>query len=398
MKEYEFYINDSEELCCVIKDPTTEIWLENDDAKMQLQTLNDYHLKHVQITSRNIVIELTHGTLTLRNYKEILNEEIEDLLQNILPKIRKKISEMQRKKHRGKAIRNKMLVGTGVVVGGIALFSLIGTNREKKENEHIVELVDTKILQEQISNNISDISDVGNLCLDHSNLEQKSVTYLDFTEKRYSITGEYAYNLYHDLVEKCANKWGISPDIIMAMLTQESAGKKVNLMQIQLPSWEGQELKVYNFSTNAYEKYVLTSYPENYEGSGITCITSKDLEDPETNISTSCILLQESLKYMDYHIGAGIQCYNFGNGNMKKVLNETSLATGISVDEILSNQENLDFMEYTYIIDVGDPYYLKNIVQYIEDLDNGIYVNYINDAGEIEHNSVSIIPTSSKIR
>ena len=77
MKKYDFYLNDSDELCCAVKNNNIETILENMNAKMQLKALDAYQLKHVQITSRNIVIELSCGTLTLRNYKEILNEETE---------------------------------------------------------------------------------------------------------------------------------------------------------------------------------------------------------------------------------------------------------------------------------------------------------------------------------
>ena len=83
---------------------------------------------------------------------------------------------------------------------------------------------------------------------------------------------------------------------------------------------------------------------------------------------------------------------------MNKVLNQTALATGVSVQDILNNQANLDFMEYTSIIEVGDANYLNHIVQYIEDLNHGIYINHVNEIGEIRRHTVSIAPTSSKIK
>ena len=98
---------------------------------------------------------------------------------------------------------------------------------------------------------------------------------------------------------------------------------------------------------------------------------------------------------MNNHIGASIQCYNFGYGNMMKVLNETASQTGVSVDAILEDQENIDFVNYTHIIDAGDPNYLSNVMQYTNSLEEGFILKEIDENGNIIENQVRIMPVST---
>lgn len=191
----------------------------------------------------------------------------------------------------------------------------------------------------------------------------------------------------------------------MAFLTQESAGKETNLMQIEFSAWEYKDessvITVYNFEKGHYESFVLSNNPNDFVGKSITCITEKDLENPKTNISIGCVLLRKSLQYMNYHIGAGIQCYNFGKGNMNRLLEYTAQMTGVSVEDIISNQENLDFMNYTEIVmkdkeNKGDFKYLQNVLQFVENPEEDIWFKVINSYGEIEELHVAILPSHKR--
>ena len=106
------------------------------------------------------------------------------------------------------------------------------------------------------------------------------------------------------------------------------------------------------------------------------------------------ILLRQAIEYMDGHIAAGIQCNNFGVGNMNDVLKETSEATGLTRSEILSDQQNLSFMNYTYVVDEGDPEYLNHVVRYMENLEDGITIKNVSSTGEIIETTVYIAPMS----
>ena len=47
---------------------------------------------------------------------------------------------------------------------------------------------------------------------------------------------------------------------------------------------------------------------------------------------------------------------------MAQVLEYTASKTGVSVNDILADQTNLSFMNYTRIINVGDPDYLIHVL------------------------------------
>lgn len=231
--------------------------------------------------------------------------------------------------------------------------------------------------------------------------EPQNVTYLDYEHNRDTEKGDYAYDNYYEIVEKYASKWGISPNMIMSMLTQESGGYHKNLMQIQFWSWEDQVIKVYNFEAGKYENVVLTNNPSAYKqkyGNNIITITESDLNHPITNISIGSVLLRESARMMNNHIGASIQCYNFGYSNMMTVLKQTAKENGVEVKDLLNDQQNIDFVRNTNMISVGDPNYLANVMQYTNNLEEGFVLKEIDENGNIIENVVTILPTSNMKR
>ncbi|HQC83460.1 MAG TPA: transglycosylase SLT domain-containing protein, partial [Bacilli bacterium] len=161
---------------------------------------------------------------------------------------------------------------------------------------------------------------------------------------------------------KYSAKWGISPNTIKAMMSQESAGNNDNLMNILFASWEDFPITCHNFETGSDDTIVLTNSPSNYANKNYTCIEKEDLKNPITNIFVGSFILAYTSKYENGHIGASIQAYNFGVNNMAQVLEYTASKTGVSVNDILADQTNLSFMNYTRIINVGDPDYLIHVL------------------------------------
>lgn len=172
-----------------------------------------------------------------------------------------------------------------------------------------------------------------------------------------------AYLNYHEMVEQAANKWGVPKEILMAMLIQESHGLEENLMQISYSSWDNQVMTAYDYEENEYVDFILSNDKDNY--CDIMCITKDDMKDPMTNITVGALLLKQSIECMDNHILAGVQCYNLGAGNMNKVLKITAEMTNTSKQEILENQQNIDFMQYTNYVNGGDPNYVYNILKFV---------------------------------
>lgn len=202
---------------------------------------------------------------------------------------------------------------------------------------------------------------------------------------------------YMDIINERAPRWGVSPALAQAMTTQETGGYFDNLMRISFSAWEGQEITLYNYDTGRMESIILTNNPKSYVRKPNTqYITEQDLMNPRTNISVGCILLQYSFERMNHNIPAAIQCYNFGTSNMNKVLDAAAFDNGMTREELLSEQNNLCWLEYRNIIEgedgkYGDRHYLEHVVRYIpqDELDN-IYINFINGDGEIEKVTITI--------
>ena len=54
-----------------------------------------------------------------------------------------------------------------------------------------------------------------------------------------------------------------------------------------------------------------------------------------------------------------IQAYNMGGGSLDKILRTCSSYTNQSTDEIKQNTNNLDWLDYRYVIDRGNKYVEK---------------------------------------
>mgnify|MGYP001076701946 CR=1 FL=1 len=423
MTTYEFYINNDFDFCCTRSDNPNFV-IKNIAAIQKLEYLTQPTIGKARITSRNMIIETPRGSLTLINYKEMQDAKVDLYLDKLISKIKQELPKVQKKKHEKKPVRNKRITGVALV-GTLAFTALVSTIREKEKLQatSIIEDLENDFTQNtntllmnglrqgysySYKDNTVEVESDTNMTQMENNLveishqdanlsDDTAVAYLDFEDERYSVTGESTYSSYYDSVKPYAEKWGLPPNLMVGILTQETAGNYTNLMQVEFNVWKDQILTVYNFNEEKYEMIVLTENPQNYDSDTI-CITRQDLENPKTNISVGCILFRQSLSYMNYHIGAGIQCYNYGYGNMQQVLDYTAKMTGTSKQEILADQTNLDFMNYTNIVkNQGDSNYLMHVLRYVENIEDGIDIQYINREGEIDNLHVTILPNSKKM-
>lgn len=225
-----------------------------------------------------------------------------------------------------------------------------------------------------------------------------TIAYLDFNDATDSEKYQYVVENFSEIVDKYSNKWGLDSNLVLATLTQESGGKYKNLMQIQFSSWEDMPLTVYNYEKNRYDTIVLTNDSSKYKDKNITCISKKRLSNPKTNISVGCIILRYSLEKLNNHVGAAVQCYNFGYTNTMNVLKHTAKKKNIKVSDILDDQSNLDFVDYTDIIDAGDRNYLKHVFQYLSNDSDSVNIKYIDENGLINNLAVSFLPEKNRKR
>ena len=206
--------------------------------------------------------------------------------------------------------------------------------------------------EETISNIEEDIGNIFNVDIDCS---ERSEEY-DIVEIQ---------NKYRDYAERIGAKWGVSPNLVLAILTQETHGQETNLMQINFDTKKDEVYTVYNFQTNEYCKYVLTDNPSKYK-SDVTTITRQDLTNPFTNMSVAIIYYRSVLStYANNNPIAAIEVYNKGPRNFDININAATNNTGLSRDQLLNNIENPIYLDYSYACNAGDPKYVPNVLQYL---------------------------------
>lgn len=177
---------------------------------------------------------------------------------------------------------------------------------------------------------------------------------------------------YGPLITKYANMYGVDPNLMIAIATQEKGshssimdpGGATGIMQIQNAVWEGKEISAYNFETGKRDTFD---------------VDSNMIKGLETNIRMGCMYFQNCLDYMNYNIPAAIQCYNMGSGNMRNILNAYANEQGLTKDDLLSNPFDTGWMNYRYLSDGGDESYLENVISWLGDSTNISVFNRNND-------------------
>ena len=407
MREYNFFFNDNDELLCEIIDNDEKTELVETDAINELININEMYFNRVRASNRSIRLNGDDISVNIYDLNEFYSKGYSKFIPRIMIRVNRIIAKHQKEKHRDEIVKN-LKVACGKIACGTLIVTLLGTAAGSLSKQHSENDIGNNITVENDFNSMSDdldyatdkvnqeydqmmneLKEVEENYNETSNnneiIEEKpsDIAYIRYDDLTDSDTYIGAYEEYYNIVEKYANKWGISPNIIMAMLTQESAGKQSNLMQIQFDSWIDGVLTEYDFVNERYQSIVLTDNPEMYEGKNITVITREDLQNKVTNISVACVILRHCLEKMDYNILASIQAYNLGWPNMKSVLKTPSENTGLSVDELLSDQTNTEFTNYTYIVNCGDSNYVSNVVRYLTD--GEITIQTINECGEVEN-------------
>lgn len=404
MIEYYFFFNDNNEFMCEITEGEEQTELTEQEAIDELIAINETNFDHVRASNRLIRLNSEDTSVIISDLQDFYSYGYSEYIPDIMERVNKAIAKHQKDKHRNEVVRN-LKVTCGKVACGTLIVTLLGTaagalHKQHTNSNNFTNNIATEDFINEIPINLETVSD--NFDEEYDQMIDELETVVDeYTESQNTIieekpidtaylryddltnTNTYigAYEDYYSIVEKYANKWGISPNIIMAMLTQESAGKKVNLMQIQFDSWHDQVLTEYDFVNGRYQSIVLTDTPEKYAGQNITVITREDLNNKVTNISVACVILRYCLEQMDFNVLAAIQAYNLGCPNMDKVMNETSRNVGVSVDDLLSDQTNTEFTNYTHIVDCGDPNYVTNVFRYLTD--GEITIQTLNEDGSV---------------
>lgn len=117
---------------------------------------------------------------------------------------------------------------------------------------------------------------------------------------------------YMYFFEKMGNTYGIDPNLLMAIMAQESSGIHYSYSQngaaiggMQIESfWFGKPITAFNFELGQYETIN---------------VDESRIGDVDYNIKVASMILQDNLKVYDYNIPMAVQAYNYGIPNMNRL-------------------------------------------------------------------------------
>lgn len=143
-----------------------------------------------------------------------------------------------------------------------------------------------------------------------------------------------------DVFNEFGRIYGIDPNILMAIMAQESGGVHYNYsenghaiggMQIE-NVWNNEKLTAFNFDTNSEEEI---------------CVDYNMLGDFNYNVKVASMILQSYLRRLNYDIPKSIQAYNMGIGKI--------------------NSYGNDWINSRYLSDAGDCQYIEHVFSNLPD-------------------------------
>ena len=383
MDRYEFGYDNKHRLKCITKEDGETISYIGEDARIILFQLakdryDDFYVDIDDKKKRKSGRRMPPKLRMKNDYNTVVFHDCyrnENTINKYFVKDKDKINKIMKKNNTFE--KKAIAVGVSVVLALSGATGLLLANNEGvKLDKDTSKTHDGKRI-ESISEEKTDKNTlkVGN---DVYEVEDTTFTYDDYTN-----TPKYleVKSKYENLCNEIGTKYGVSPELLLAMITQESGGIFSNLMQVEFYNCADEVLTVDNFVTGEKDSFVLTSDKSKYDSS-ITAIDPEMFEDPYYNVTIGCVLLQKVAKDLDYNVAMAIQGYNYGIGNMHKILNNASKDLGVSVESLIADKDGKSWLKYRNIR-AGDPNYLENVGRYLKNGIDSVHINNFNGSHQM---------------
>ena len=383
MDRYEFGYDNKNRLKCITKVDGETVSYIGEDARIILLQLakdryDDFYVDIDDKKKRKSGRRIPPKLRMKNDYNTVVFHDCyrnENTINKYFVKDKDKINKIMKKNNTFE--KKAIAVGVSVVLALSGATGLLLANNEGvKLDKDTSKTHDGKKI-ESISEEKNDKNTlkVGN---DVYEVEDTTFTYDDYTN-----TPKYleVKSKYENLCNEIGTKYGVSPELLLAMITQESGGIYTNLMQVEFFNCADEVLTVDNFVTGEKDSFVLTTDKTKYDSS-ITAIDPDMFEDSYYNVTIGCVLLQKVAKDLDYNVAMAIQGYNYGIGNMHTILNNASKDLGVSVESLIADKEGKSWLKYRNI-KAGDPNYLENVGRYLKDGIDSVHINTFNGSHQM---------------
>ena len=330
---------------------------------------NKEKIENIKIVDGIITFNFKNTFVKIVTNNRLSNNEI---LNEVIKFAKAKRKEIYRKKLRNRKIKRVLFnaaIGLGIsfTISALATSILIvkdTSKLKKKVEENKITYNDPNIKSYEYNNM--------NLVLDNN--EEISIN-LDYNDRTDTDKFKHTKEVYFNKINEYSKKYNINPYVMLAIATQETGGEEnyfygsgKGLMQIEESAWDNEILKAYNTELNDYETIR---------------VDGSRLNELDYNIKVACMYFQNCLTLSNYKLDVAIQMYNYGYGNMTKVLRSANDNLNLSFSECMNHYVD-NWKNFRSVVNSGDKLYLEHILSYIED--SKIDINKVNSSDVITYN------------
>lgn len=358
----------------------------NKDVVDFIKDLEKEKLSKVKVDGSNIVFHVNGDEVIIKNYNTLKNYPIFEKLRVILNREYRKEKLRKSKLNRLKLVTTAILLSAGISASfllkenaNVMAFPMIDKTSDlvieeiEEEKPEIIINNEEFVFEEEV-NEITNTNETTNVKTYNYDID---IPFNDRTDSPKYINCKEQYG---ELITKYANMYGLDPNLMIAVATQESGVHNpydettgaIGLMQIEKSVWNNKSITVYNYETKEDETL------------NINLDTMINLE---TNIKLGCMIMRQQMDYMRNNPVAALWSYNYGYGNMNVVLNAYAKEKGVSINSVLDNYYDFSYITnkyYANLVSYGDSYYVEHVLSYMGD--NPTLVMNIRDDAVIEMN------------
>lgn len=356
--EVQVYLEGNElESILILDDNESQIYKEKKTLNF-LNALSKKSLSNIRYEHADVILDCEGCLVIISDYKKIAKidglEWIEKRLSpkeeknnitniKVNPKAKAKLNKNKKKKINRR--RSLAIIGTVLIASTILAVSLGLKDKTSIDPE--------PISQATIEENIFDYEEPQLVINDNQTNSTYIIDYADRSETNKALQ---ARENYYDVIGKYATMYGLDPNFMLALATQESgvhsstvaAGGGLGLMQIQVSVWANNNITAYNFETN--QKETVKVNPE-------------QLKDLDYNVKIGCMIYANYLRNFSYNPIVALQAYNMGIGTLDTIISNYAEDIGLTRKEVLAG-DDLGWMDYRDNIRYGDSNYIENVLSW----------------------------------
>ena len=314
---------------------------------------------------KNGTIKFNDGENEVEISNYLYNSNIE--LKKLITQAKRMYTLKKQEELRKKRVKRRCIFASSLILST----STFVTSMIIKQNNYQMDINDSGIesytdsVEEQVNpiDLVVDESDIINSDTPLQNdIVNESYEYnIDYGSRTNTEKFANAKANYYNIIKEISIEYGIDPNIMLAIATQESgvhdvnrSGPAMGLMQIELSVWNGKNISAYNHKTKSIET---------------VNITKEKLKDVRFNIKIACMIFQDYLKRSNNNLEVAIQMYNYGPRNVLNTFRKYYNNPSLTLDDVLSDYDS-GWLQARNNIKVGDKKYLEHVLSYVEDLDS----------------------------